>query len=118
MFLKFTIGLALLPVTMMPASADNARCFLEYQSNIYVDGPCEFIGAGGGSFRINADGWAVDLGIVDEGWAQAWWNADGHGLYGERVVGAARLHSNMGYLRRDEDDSACWSNHEAKVCAW
>lgn len=118
MLIKLVLSFALLPMTVLPAFADSARCYLEYQGNIYVDGACEFTPEEAGSFWINADGWVVNVNIIEEGWAQGWWNADGHGLYGEPVVGAARLHSPTGYLRRDEDDAACWSNYEMKVCAW
>lgn len=119
MLKKIVLCCALILGTSSTVNADSARCYLEYQQNVYIDGTCTFTNSGSGGFNLSSsDGWEVSFEIVDEGWGTAFWNADGHDNYGDRLVAVARLHANLGYLRREEEDGACWSNYEARLCAW
>ncbi|MGO4917336.1 hypothetical protein [Pseudogemmobacter sp. W21_MBD1_M6] len=114
---KLILTAILVAASMLPADAKTARCYLKYQGNVYIDGPCEFTAGKAGDFDLNKDQWWVSMIILDDGWADGLWNADGGMKYGETLVPASHQHSYLGYLRREED-GACWSNHEARVCAW
>ena len=104
----------------LAANAGTARCLLEIDGKTYIDGPCSFTPAAGGSFGIGstrtAEGrWGpipeyyASVMLERPGVATAAWNE-------ERF--AEHAHSNLGTLRRSETDKACWENERARICAW
>ncbi len=102
----------------IPAAAPGdpdvvSRCLLEVRGRAYLDQPCRVIFAPGGSFTLNAarEGESLPdyfayVSVEAEGVADGSWN---------ETPGATHAHAPLGDLTRS---GACWTNAEARVCAW
>jgi hypothetical protein len=90
------------------ALAAPADCRFVFEGNTYIDGPCDFKSTAGGSFRISANGYELDL-FVEGNTAEGHWNGD---------VRSTRMQHPLhmdGVLKRQ---GACWESPAAQVCAW
>jgi hypothetical protein len=57
------------------AQAAPADCRFVFEGDTYIDGPCDFQPAAGGSFRIAAQGYLVQLEVQGQT-AEGFWNGD------------------------------------------
>ncbi|WP_291733714.1 hypothetical protein [Leisingera sp. F5] len=112
---KLASAMLLVAASVGPAFGKTARCYVEYLGNVYIDGQCEFSASTNGSFDLTFGEWWVTVEVIEAGWADGRWNGDGDYGYGQKLTPASHQHAFFGYLRRD---GACWSNREAKICAW
>lgn len=92
-----------------PASAKPADCFFAFEGEVYINGSCEFTPMGGGSFRVDANGYSVQLDVQDNGMGEGSWNGD---------VRAGHLQEPL-HMEGDLNHSgACWWNGGTALCAW
>jgi len=102
------LGLGILVAA--PVDARPAKCLLSVGGETFIAGACDFNPSSDkdGSFQITgANGrYFAYLYVEGDGVASAHWNG---------VNGEARAHNPLGKLVRD---GACWSNADAKLCAW
>jgi hypothetical protein len=88
--------------------AAPADCRFVFEGDTYIDGPCDFKSSQGGSFRISANGYELDV-SVDGNTAEGHWNGD---------VRSTRMQHPLhldGPLKRQ---GACWQSAAVQVCAW
>jgi hypothetical protein len=91
-----------------PALARQADCLFIFEGVTYINGPCKYTPKGNGSFRIDADGYAVQLGAFS-GKGEGSWNGDVRASHLQQPLHAE------GTLTRK---GACWSNPGVRLCAW
>jgi hypothetical protein len=109
------IGMVLVGVSLALAAAGpavagrSARCLLEVDGDVYLDGACRFESLGGaGSVCIGCERGSRYFAYVNmngDGTAEAFWNAD---------PASTRAQTSLGTVKRD---GACWLNATAKICA-
>ncbi len=90
------------------ASAAPADCRFVFEGETYIDGACDFQPSQGGSFRIGANGYQVQVDVFGKE-AEGSWNGD---------VRASHLQHPLhldGNLKRN---GACWESPAVQVCAW
>jgi hypothetical protein len=90
------------------AQAAAADCRFAFEGETYIDGPCDFKPAAGGSFRIEASGYLVQVDVTGNT-AEGSWNGD---------VRASHLQHPLhmdGVLKRQ---GACWESPGVQICAW
>ncbi len=110
--MKYLIALA---VTLF-ASAGSAQqaspafCYFETDGNILIQGRCQFVAQGGGSFEIFDNmsnfGYFANVLVGAQDQADGYWNGE---------PGANYAHAPLGKLIRI---GGCWVNQRARVCAW
>ena len=88
--------------------AAPADCRFVFEGETYIDGPCDFKPAAGGSFRIDAAGYSVQVDVQGPT-AEGSWNGDVRASHMQHP-----LHLD-GVLRRK---GACWESPSVQVCAW
>ena len=99
---------AILTVAVTQAAAFQGKCLLEVNGHAYIKGPCKVDVEKGGGFYVSTGAPMIYFARVgvDGQTAEGFWNEE---------PGATHAHSPLGTLTRD---GACWSNKDAKVCAW
>jgi hypothetical protein len=90
------------------SQAAPADCRFVFEGETYIDGPCDFKPATGGSFRIDADGYSVQVDVQGQT-AEGSWNGDVRASHMQHP-----LHLD-GVLKRK---GACWESPSVQVCAW
>jgi hypothetical protein len=90
------------------AQAASADCRFVFEGETYIDGPCNFQPGAGGSFRIDAAGYSVQVDVQGQT-AEGSWNGDVRASHMQHP-----LHLD-GVLRRK---GACWESPSVQVCAW
>jgi hypothetical protein len=90
------------------AQSAPADCRFVFEGTTYIDGACEFKASAGGSFRISANGYELDV-SVDGTSAEGHWNGDVRSIRMQHP-----LHLD-GVLKRQ---GACWESPAVQVCAW
>ncbi len=99
-------------VSVMPVWADEGRCLIAVKGHTYLKGNCNISVETGGSFKVG-----VGEQSRSEHFAYVVLNSEprkGRG-YWNGVDGEDHAHEDLGVLKRK---GACWSNANAKVCAW
>lgn len=92
------------------ATADPAFCYFEADGQIVMQGRCQFVAQGGGSFkifdRLPNHGYFANVLVGAKDQADGYWNG---------APGAGHAHSPLGALVRV---GGCWVNPQTRVCAW
>jgi hypothetical protein len=106
-FVIFAFG-----ATAKPVLADEGRCLIVVKGHTYLKGNCNVSVESGGSFKVGVGEKSrseyfayIELGAEPRK-ARGYWNG---------VDGDDHAHEELGSLNRR---GACWSNSNAKVCAW
>lgn len=89
-----------------PESKGFSRCRLEVRGQRYIDGPCTGSVEADGSFQVYTPAYFAMVQVEEPGIAVGFWNEEAY---------ASHAHSDLGRLIRD---GACWTNAQARVCAW
>jgi hypothetical protein len=109
--MQFLLKLAAMCIAALAAPtlhAAPADCRFVFEGDTYIDGPCDFKSTRGGSFRISANGYELDV-MVEGNTAEGHWNGD---------VRSTRMQHPLhldGSLKRQ---GACWESPAVQVCAW
>ncbi len=103
---------AVLSSTAIIASAQQASpafCYFEADGTILIQGKCQFVPQGGGSFKIFDTlpdfGYFANVLVGAQKQADGYWNGE---------PGANRAHDPLGKLIRI---GGCWVNQRTRVCA-
>jgi hypothetical protein len=106
-------SLAVLGFGVAPLAAKPAGCSLVIAEQQIFSGRCDFSShhdGRGGFVLTSPSGHFVYVNIFDTpGEAHGYWNGPGKG---------GHAHHDLGTLIREESDPACWSNDQARVCAY
>lgn len=102
-----------LAMVAFSAQAKDAKCLLEVDGKTWISGKCEFtsigMGAGDGSFIITGKNDHFAYANQDGKVMRGSWNGE---------LKASHAHEELGMLKRDPRDKACWVNDRARICAW
>lgn len=106
-FFRFAATAALLATAPFAAAAP-ADCRFVFEGETYIDGPCDFSPGEGGSFRISANGYQVQVDVFGKE-AEGTWNGDIRAAHLQHP-----LHLDGSLVRK----GACWESSGVQVCAW
>ncbi len=110
--MKYLLVLAVAVVATAGSAqvASPAFCYFEADGTILIQGRCQFVAQGGGSFRIfdsmSNYGYFADVLVGAQGQGDGYWNGE---------WGGSHAHAPLGRLIRI---GGCWVNQRARVCAW